>query len=219
MKCSKLASSTAFALASLLLSSSVLADHYDRDDYRSNDYRSDNYRGDNYRHYDNHRERHHHDHHPARVVVQDRVVVQERVIFAPVTYARPIYRTVAVDVPVDSCHVETTAYREPGRGDSFGGTVVGGLIGAAIGKEVGHGGGRSMAVGGLIGAAIGNDMARGGATRYVDREVCSSGYRTEYRQELVAYDVGYSYGGRIYHTERHSHPGAQIRLDINPRPY
>ncbi len=215
MKSLKLLKTTGLALIASLLASSVLADprkgdyyrnddrgyHGEHRDYRHHDYRN-NYDRDSY-------SRHHH----------HRELVRERIIYAPVTYARPIYRTVAVDVPVDSCRVETTRYRQPARGDSFGGTVVGGLIGAAIGNEIGHGGGRSTAVGGLIGAAIGNDMARGGATRYEDREVCSTSYRTEYRQEVVAYDVGYSYDGRVYHTERHNHPGAQIRLDINLSPY
>lgn len=211
----KLLKTTGLALVGSLLASSVLADPHSGDRYRK-----DYDRGYHSGHHSDYRGDYHRDHAPGRY---DRpvshVVVQERIIYAPVTYARPIYRTVAVDVPVESCHIETTAYRQPARGDSFGGTVVGGLIGAAIGKEVGHGGGRSMAVGGLLGAAIGNDIARGGSTRYQDREVCSSGYRTEYRQEVVAYDVGYSYGGRVYHAERHSHPGAQIRLDINLRPY
>jgi len=189
MKSLKLITTACIALAGISLSTTSLADRY----------------------HDKHYDRHHNHH--------SRVIVSERVIYAPVTYSRPIYRTVAVDVPVESCRVETTSYREGRRGDSFGGTLVGGLIGAAIGNEIGHGGGRSTAVGGIVGAAIGNDIARGGTTRYADREVCSTAYRTEYRQELVSYDIGYSYGGRIYHTERHSHPGTRIRLDVNLRPY
>ncbi len=83
--------------------------------------------------------RHGHDHH--RHHHHETVVVYERDYYAPVTDVRPIYREVAVDVPRESCQVETVAYRERQRGgDSFQGTVVGGLIGAAIGKEIGHSG-------------------------------------------------------------------------------
>ncbi|WP_323815874.1 hypothetical protein [Cellvibrio sp. NN19] len=137
--------------------------------------------------------------------------VVEYTEYARVVSSRPIYRTVAVEVPVDSCHVETVAYSERRGGDSFKGTVVGGLIGAAIGKEIGNSGG-ATAAGGLIGAAIGNDIGSDSrrVTRYEDREVCSTRYRTEYERQLVGYDVTYRYDDRIYHTETRQHPGARI---------
>jgi uncharacterized protein YcfJ len=176
------------ASISLLLANNALADR------------------DHHRHY-KHEHRHHHHHHPKTVVVY------ERDYYAPVTEVRPVYREVAIDVPSDSCRVETVAYRERQRGgDSFQGTVVGGLIGAAIGKEIGNSG-HATAAGGLIGAAIGNDIGGGGrtVTRYEDREVCSTHYRTRYERQLVGYEVSYLYGGRIYHTESRHHPGDRIR--------
>lgn len=148
--------------------------------------------------------RHHHDNHSYRVV--------ERTEYARVVSSRPIYRTVAVEVPMDSCRVETVAYSERQRGgDSFKGTVVGGLIGAALGKEVGRSG-AATAAGGLVGAAIGNDVAGGSrsVTRYEDREVCNTRYRTEYERQLVGYDVTYHYDDRVYHTETRHHPGTRI---------
>jgi len=152
------------------------------------------------------RHKHKHKHHHTYQVV-------ERTEYARVVSSRPIYRTVAVEVPVDSCRVETVAYSERQRGgDSFRGTVVGGLIGAAIGHEVGRNG-HATAAGGLIGAAIGNDVAGGGSrrvTHYEDREVCNTRYRTEYERQLIGYDVTYRYDDRIYHTETRHHPGARI---------
>lgn len=158
--------------------------------------------------HDDYRYKHHHGH--------EHVVIREqRVEYAPVVSAYPIYRTVAVEVPIDSCQVETVAYRERRGQDSFEGTVVGGLIGAAIGHELGHGSGHATAAGGLIGAAIGNNAAGGGhVTHYEDREVCRTAYRTEYERRLVGYDVSYSYYGRVYHTETTRHPGDRIR--VNP---
>lgn len=131
--------------------------------------------------------------------------------YARVVRSTPIYREIAIRVPVDNCRVETTAYRERRGGDSFTGTVVGGLIGAAIGHEVGHSG-HATAAGGLIGATIGNNVAGSGrqVTRYEDREVCTTGYRTEYQRELVGYDVTYRYDGRVYKTETRHHPGDRI---------
>lgn len=178
----KLLAISALASISLLLANNALAD---RDG----------------RHQRHHKHHHHH----------ERVVVYERDYYAPVSSARPIYREVAVQVPVDSCQVETVAYSERRGGDSFKGTVVGGLIGAAIGHEVGRNG-HATAAGGLIGAAIGNDVAGGSrrVTSYEDREVCTTRYRTEYQRELVGYDVSYRYDGRVYYTETRHHPGARI---------
>ena len=136
----------------------------------------------------------------------------EHTEYARVVSSKPIYRTVAVEVPVDSCRVETVAYSERQRGgDSFKGTIVGGLIGAAIGHEVGRNG-HATAAGGLIGAAIANNAAGSSrrVTRYEDREVCSTRYRTEYERQLVGYDVTYRHDGRIYHTETRHHPGDRI---------
>lgn len=169
---------------SLLLANKALADR----DYR-------------HKHRHDHR---HHDRHSYHVV--------ERADYARVVSSRPIYRKVAVEVPVDSCHVETVVYSERQRGgDSFKGTVVGGLIGAALGKEIGHNG-HATAAGGLIGAAIGNDVGGGSrrVTHYEDREVCRTRYRTEYERQLVGYDVTYRYDDRVYHTETRHHPGARI---------
>lgn len=130
--------------------------------------------------------RHKHKHHDRHYHSYEVVEYTE---YARVVSSRPIYRTVAVEVPVDSCRVETLAYSERQRGgDSLEGAVLGGLIGAAIGHEVGRSG-HATAAGGLIGAAIGNDVAGGSrrVTRYEDREICDTRYRTEYERRLVGW--------------------------------
>jgi len=137
--------------------------------------------------------------------------------YGRVLSARPIYQRVAIDVPRDSCHVETYAQESRRGGDSFAGTVVGGLVGAAIGHELGNGRGGATAVGGLIGASIGNDANKSRVVRYRDEEVCNTHYRTEYEQRLVGYDVSYSYLGRIYQTRTDRHPGDRIAVDVNIR--
>ena len=141
--------------------------------------------------------------------------------YGRVIEARPIYQRVAVDVPRQSCDVRTVAYEERRRdGDSFAGTVLGGLVGAAIGHELGNGRGAATAAGGLIGASIGNDASRGRrAVSYRDQEVCSTRYRTEYQERIVGYDVSYSYRGRVYQTQTDRHPGDRIAVavDVHPR--
>ncbi|HOY24190.1 MAG TPA: glycine zipper 2TM domain-containing protein [Cellvibrio sp.] len=138
--------------------------------------------------------------------------------YGRVLNTRPIYRQVAVEVPRESCHVQTVA-RERRSGDSFGGTVVGGLVGAAIGHELGNGRGSATAVGGLIGASIGNDAGSRRTVRYRDEEVCRTQYRTEYEQRIVGYDVSYSYQGRVYKTQTDRHPGDRISVAVRSRDY
>lgn len=132
--------------------------------------------------------------------------------YGRVLHASPIYQNIAVEVPEESCHVETIAHEGRRRnGDSFGGTVVGGLVGAAIGHELGDGRGGATAVGGLIGAAIGKDASRSArVVAYRDQEVCRTHYRTEYKNRIVGYDVTYRYQGRIYQTRTNRHPGDRV---------
>lgn len=192
----KLLIATLVTSIGLLASSAALADR-DRHGHRHHD-----------------RDRHHHNHHHNRHH-HDRVVVYERpVVYARVVSSQPVYREVAVDVPYQNCGVERVGYRAANRRDSATGAIVGGVIGAAIGHEVG---GRHDALfAGLAGASIGQSIAdSGGRTYYEDREVCSTSYRTEYRRELVGYNVGYDYDGRVYYTESARHPGTSIRIDIH----
>jgi uncharacterized protein YcfJ len=136
--------------------------------------------------------------------------------YGRVMAARPIYRQVAIEVPRESCRVRTVA-RESRNGDSFAGTVVGGLVGAAIGHEIGNGRGAATAVGGLIGASIGNDAGSSRTVRYRDEEICRTSYRTEYENRIVGYDVSYKYNGRIYQTRTDRHPGDRIPISVAVR--
>lgn len=161
-----------------------------------------------------HGHRHHHGHHHGETYLSygysDGYGDYGRVLDS-----RPIYRQVAVEVPRESCRVQTVAHER--RSDSFGGTVVGGLVGAAIGRELGHGSGGAMAAGGLMGAAIGNDVGGRRSVQYRDQEVCRTYYRTEYEQRIVGYDVRYSYQGRVYQTRTDRHPGDRIAVALTRR--
>lgn len=192
MKTTSFISAVLGASISMLLANSALADH---------------------RHHDRHQHRGH-SHHQVTTYYQ----VENYNDYGRVVSARPIYQRVAIDVPRESCHVQTYARESRRGGDSFAGTVVGGLVGAAIGHEIGHGRGGATAVGGLIGASIGNDAGKQRVVSYRDEEVCNTRYRTEYEQQLVGYDVSYSYLGRIYQTRTDRHPGDRIVVDVNVRP-
>lgn len=143
--------------------------------------------------------------------------------YARVVDARPIYQRVTHQVPQESCHYETVAYRDR-RSDSYTGTVVGGLVGAAIGHELGNSRRNKdvgAVAGGLLGASIGHDVSRRknpGTVRYHDQQICQTSYRTEHSQSLVGYDVTYKYQGRLYQTRTSHHPGDRIPVDVHIRP-
>lgn len=143
--------------------------------------------------------------------------------YAQVVDARPIYQRTAHQVPHQSCHIETVAYRDT-RNNSYTGTIVGGLLGAAVGHELGNSKRNKdvgAVAGGLLGASIGRDVTRNsnsGSVRYRDEQVCHTSYRTDYSQRVVGYDVTYRYQGRIYQTRTDHHPGSRIPVDVHVRP-
>lgn len=157
--------------------------------------------------------KHHHKRHHKHVQQMD---------YARVIDADPIYQRIATEVPQQSCHYESVAYRESGRGNSYTGPIIGGLIGAAVGNELGHSKRNKQVgavAGGLLGATLGHDVSRRRAgTHYRDEQVCHTSYRTEYAQQLVGYNVTYKYHGQLYQTRTDRHPGDLIPVDVHVRP-
>lgn len=139
--------------------------------------------------------------------------------YARVVDVQPIYHRVAQQVPQQSCHYESVTTRD----SHHTATVVGGILGAAIGHELGgrhdHQGAATV-TGGLIGAAIGHDLSHGKrANRRQHREqVCHTRYHTEYTQHLMGYDVTYKHRGRLYRIQTNEHPGRRIAIDHHARP-
>jgi uncharacterized protein YcfJ len=118
-------------------------------------------------------------------------------------------------------------------------TVLGGIVGAAIGRQFGDGDGRraATAAGALLGGAIANDRSRqremygndgygygGGYGRAYERETvryeqrCRSveDYRADDR--VVGYRVTYDYNGHVGTTTTSYHPGdtLRVRVDVTP---
>lgn len=149
----------------------------------------------------------------ARVVSVDPIIEQ---------VDEPVSREVCWNEPVER-YEPRYRYVDRRDRDNTGATLLGALIGGAIGNNFGHGDGRRAATiaGAVIGGAIANDEARrpryrdvGG--RYVRDEERRCEVRTEYRSDerVVGYDVSYEYNGRIYHTRTDHHPGDSIRVEV-----
>ncbi len=117
-------------------------------------------------------------------------------------------------------------------------TVIGGVLGAVVGSQVGGGSARyaTSAIGSMVGGIAGREVyeqnQRGrnqGGTGTVrvcdpvpaDRYYSSNrSYPGNYRndQAVNAYDVTYEYAGRSYTTRTNHHPGDRIRVRVDVRP-
>ncbi len=148
-----------------------------------------------------------------------------RYAWARVVSVHPVYTQVRRPVSRDICYRQpayTTArvrYHNP---DSTASTLLGAVIGGALGHTVGHGNGRTAATiaGAVIGGAIGNNTSRNDGyysreQRYVpSREQCRTQTRWQHSERLLGYDVTYRYQGTDYRTRTQQQPGQRIRVRI-----
>ena len=168
---------------------------------------------------------------PAQAVEEPRVV--------QVISATPNYRE--TQVPKQQCHTENVpveyeeqvpitqevANDEPRR-PSAGGAALGGLVGAFVGNQIGHGGGRALATGiGLIGGMAAGDRLGGHTppatktvtvmqvekrTRYEQQEKCETVSETS--REVENYTVTFNYKGQPVTTVMPYNPGPNLVLGM-----
>jgi len=152
--------------------------------------------------------------------------------YARVVDVDPIVRHVRVSVPKQECWNETryedVSYRErtgPAR-PSAGSMILGGIIGAAIGNQIGHGDGRRAATvaGAVIGTAVGHDAAGRRNTRVVtesrpyEAERCETRYDEQFEDRIDGYRVTYEYNGIRQTTQLPYDPGDRIRVRVDVHP-
>jgi uncharacterized protein YcfJ len=136
--------------------------------------------------------------------------------YAQVLRATPVYQTVRVRVPETRCE---GAGHVDGRDSAAGGTLVGAVLGGALGNQVGKGDGRkaSTLAGAVVGGAVGrrvavNDSSLAGPGRCRTVEV----ERNERR--LAGYDVEYQYKGETYMSRLAGDPGNRLRIRVSVTP-
>lgn len=124
-------------------------------------------------------------------------------------------------------------YRNDGYRGSDGGrtiaTVIGGVLGAVVGSQVGGGSARyaTAAVGSMVGGIAGQKVYEANQRNRYPRQgsvtVCdpvpagNDGYYST-SAGVNAYDVTYEYAGRRYTTRTDYHPGDTIRVRVDVRP-
>jgi uncharacterized protein YcfJ len=106
--------------------------------------------------------------------------------------------------------------------------VVGGIVGAVIGSQVGGGSARyaTSAIGSMVGGIAGRGIYdqsqrqrdRTGTVRVCDPVPADGRYTATGGSAIAAYDVTYEYGGRQYTTRTDHHPGDRIRVRVDVRP-
>jgi uncharacterized protein YcfJ len=141
---------------------------------------------------------------------------------ARVSRVDPQYETVVV--PRQECTTQVINDTVPVGGQrNYGGAVLGGVAGALLGNQVGHGHGKeaATAVGAVVGAFTGDNLANGNAqvaTQQVPREVQSCHTVNEQQTRIAGYRVNYEYRGQHYTTLTHQDPGQylQVRVSVDP---
>lgn len=120
-----------------------------------------------------------------------------------------------------------------GRDSNANGTLLGAIIGGALGNQVGKGDGRKAATigGAVIGGAIGNNIDRNHDSGNYDQYRDSSGvvrrcrtvvsddrYDDRRDRRIRGYNVTYRYAGHTYHAVTRNHPGRTMRVLVEVRP-
>jgi uncharacterized protein YcfJ len=139
--------------------------------------------------------------------------------YADVLRADPIYDNVRSSQPREECY-ETDVVRR-GHKDTSGATVLGAVIGGALGNTVGKGDGRKAATiaGAVAGGAIAHDAAKRNSRDYVTTEercrIVDGGYE---ERRIVAYDVEYRFRGEVYQARLGYDPGERLRVRVEVEP-
>jgi uncharacterized protein YcfJ len=140
--------------------------------------------------------------------------------YARVIDVEPVYRYYKEPARDHSC-----ARYEPGRAayNSHTATVLGAVIGGALGHRIGdsHGDPAVAAVaGGLLGASVGRDIDRRASYNRGLRVEgpCRVTHREETRRQLVEYKVSYRYNGEVHLARMDYDPGEWVKLDVNVTP-
>ncbi|HTE39271.1 MAG TPA: hypothetical protein VK629_00490, partial [Steroidobacteraceae bacterium] len=150
--------------------------------------------------------------------------------YARVVDVDPIVRRVRVSVPQEECWNESRVAPSAPSRTEIRSTIIGGLIGAAVGHRVStHADVSSSAAvvgGSLIGAAIGSGIGINKAERrgdyrdpaYQTVQRCEVNHREQWEEQVDGYRVTYMFNGQRYTTQMPYDPGPRLRVDVNVRP-
>jgi len=139
--------------------------------------------------------------------------------YADVLRVDPIYEHVRTTRPREECYDERVTHE--GRRDTTGATVLGAIVGGALGNQVGKGDGRKAATiaGAVAGGAIGHNASKNSGRDYETTEtrcrIVDGGYE---ERQITGYDVEYRYRGEVYSSRLNYDPGDRLRVRVEVVP-
>lgn len=141
--------------------------------------------------------------------------------FAQVVAVQPITESSTTSSPRQVCRDEQVAVPEPYKDKhQIGGAVVGGLVGALAGNQIGGGKGKKLATvgGAAAGAFAGHEIQKkhqeDNATRMETRNVCHTVTDKSTSSKTVGYDVTYVLNGKAGHIRMNRNPGVGTGLPV-----
>jgi uncharacterized protein YcfJ len=150
---------------------------------------------------------------------------QTEYVYAQVLESRPIYQSVTVAMPRQSCWQEQVLVQESRRSGSRTPVLVSTIIGGAIGNAVGNNK-SSQRVGTVVGAALGHSVGRDivnansrhQPARYQTVQHCDTVNEFRNEERLMGFQVVYRYNGADRTVQMDHDPGdrIQLRVQIDP---
>lgn len=141
--------------------------------------------------------------------------------FAKVVAVQPITKSVTTSNPHQECRDEQVAVPEHYKDNKqIGGAVVGGLVGALAGHQVGGGKGKTLATvaGAAGGAYAGHEVQKhhqdNNRTQTETRNVCHTVTDKTTSTKTVGYDVTYTLSGQAGHIRMDRNPGVGTGLPV-----
>lgn len=133
----------------------------------------------------------------------------------------PITQSTTTSKPRQVCHDEQVAVNEPAKDkNQVTGAVIGGVVGALAGNQVGKGDGKKLAtVGGAVaGAFAGHQIQKKNqekkAAETETRKVCTTVTDKTTSSKTVGYNVTYSLNGQSGNLRMNRNPGVGTGLPV-----
>ena len=141
--------------------------------------------------------------------------------FAQVVAVQPITQSATTSKPRQVCRDEQVAVPETYKDQhQIGGALVGGLVGALAGHQVGGGKGKTLATvgGAAAGAFAGHEIQKkhqeNNASKMETRNVCHTVTDKSTTTKTVGYDVTYTLNGQAGHIRMDHNPGVGTGLPV-----
>ncbi len=147
----------------------------------------------------------------------------ERVVYADVLRVDPVYDRIRISEPREECY-DTEVSRRTGRYENTNaGTIIGALVGGALGNQVGKGDGRRAATvaGAVIGGSVGRNVDASDNPSRIEHGVETRCHVVEDAREerrIVGYDVEYRYRGEVFFSRLGHDPGEKLRVRVSVEP-